>query len=195
MAGVEGIGASHLTAEQVAAYLERVVSAAERNAIEAHLSACDTCRSEVVEVARLRRTPRWGRWYIWTPVAAAAAVILFLVAGPQVGAPGPEIVRRGDRPSEGTPRFEVLAPMADRPVAPDSVLFLWRAPATDAHYRLTVTDMSGGTVYSETSPDTALLLMDSAALLPDQAYFWYVDALLADGSTATTGVQRFSTRP
>jgi hypothetical protein len=55
--------------------------------------------------------------------------------------------------------------------------------------------MSGGTVHSEASSDTALLLMDSGMLVPDQAYFWYVDALLADGSTATTGVQRFSTRP
>jgi hypothetical protein len=194
MAGVEGMGASHLTAEQVAAYLERAVSAAERDAIEAHLSTCDACRSEVVEVARLLRTPRWRRWYVWTPVAAAAAILL-LVAGPQTGAPGSDIVRRGDRPGEGTPRFEVLAPAADQPVAPDSVFFLWRAAATDAHYRLTVTDMSGGSVHSQESPDTALLLMDSGTLIPDQVYFWYVDALLADGSTATTGVQRFSTRP
>src|SRR6059036_1669416 len=63
MHGEIGGGARHLTVEDVAAYADRGLAAAERARVEAHLAACAECRAEVVAVARLSRSfARRRRW-------------------------------------------------------------------------------------------------------------------------------------
>jgi hypothetical protein len=50
--------ASHLTAEEIAGYLDAVVDSASRRRIEAHLVRCDYCLDEVLAVLQhLRRGP------------------------------------------------------------------------------------------------------------------------------------------
>jgi anti-sigma factor RsiW len=46
----------HLTTDQVAAYLDGLVAPDERLRIEVHLTACDRCLQEVVEVIRQARS-------------------------------------------------------------------------------------------------------------------------------------------
>lgn len=51
------VQSQHLTAAQVAAYVDREMVGAERAGIEAHLSRCGSCLDEV---AALLRTLRFG---------------------------------------------------------------------------------------------------------------------------------------
>ena len=193
MANDEATARDHLSAEEVAGYLDRALSSAEQERIEAHLADCAKCRGELTEVARVRRArPRWTRWYVTTPAAAAAAVILLLVWRP--GVPGSsDVLRDTEIGAEGIPRFGVVAPVEVSPVAPDSVVFVWRAAGADAHYQLTLTDVTGDPLWSGTTADTTAGLPIDVLLGRGQAYFWYVDALLPDGESATTGVQQFRT--
>ena len=196
MANDEATARDHLSAEEVAGYLDRAFSASEQERIEAHLADCAECRGELSEVARVRRArPRWTRWYVVGPgAAAAAAVILLLVWRP--GVPGSsDVLRDTGVGAEGIPRFAVVAPLESSPVAHDSVVFVWRSAGEDAHYRLTLTDVTGDVLWTEAASDTTAVLPRGVALNRNQAYFWYADALLPSGETATTGVQRFRTAP
>src|SRR2546426_11618463 len=88
------IGARHLTAEDVAAYADRGLVAAERARVEAHLAACAECRAEVVAVARLSRSfARRGRWAGMAPPSAAAVLVLFLARWPRPRGPGGAALR------------------------------------------------------------------------------------------------------
>lgn len=186
---------THLTAELVAAYLDRGMSAVERETVEAHLADCGACRQELVEVARLRRaSPQWRRWYVLAPAAAAAAVLI-LAVGRGGGPGGTEVTRTGTSPGESIPRFTALAPGPTAPVAPDSVVFAWRSAGPDGTYRLVVSGPAGEGIWSHTTADTTAALPATVGLARGTSYFWYADALLPDGRTATTGMQQFSTRP
>ena len=67
----------HLTSEEVAAYVDNTLSDAECARVKAHLADCDTCRREIVSVARLiQRAPRSKRSVVaFTAIAAAAAIV------------------------------------------------------------------------------------------------------------------------
>ena len=64
-----------------------------------------------------------------------------------------------------------------------------------AQYRLTVADSTGGIVWSAESADTLLIPGPEAGLRAGAAYFWFVDALIPDGRTRTTGTHRFRIPP
>lgn len=183
----------HLGPEQVAAYLDRQLSVTERTGVEAHLADCLMCRTEVVEVARIRRArPLWRRWAFIAPAAAAAATLIILVGRQPGTAPGG--AERGAA-SEGIPRFAAVQPSPTEPVATGNVAFVWRSAGGEAHYRLTLTDPSGRVLWSTETADTVVSLAAGIRLAPGQPYFWYVGALLPSGESATTGIRRFSTRP
>lgn len=183
----------HLTPAQVAAYLDRLLGAREREQVESHLSGCPSCRGEVVEVARVRRPGPRRRWYVAAAAAAAIAVL-----GIALGRSGPNepanTVTRG-RPSEGIAQFAIVSPAYGATVPAVAAEFVWRSVATEATYRLTVTDASGGPVWTGATGDTALAVPDSVQLQPGETYFWYIDALLPDGRSASTGVKEFRTAP
>ncbi|MGI9041361.1 MAG: zf-HC2 domain-containing protein [Gemmatimonadales bacterium] len=48
---------AHLTAEEVAAYLDHASGTPARERIEAHLAACDRCLAEVAAALRFLRPP------------------------------------------------------------------------------------------------------------------------------------------
>ena len=73
-------------------------------------------------------------------------------------------------------------------------MFTWRSVAEGATYRLSLTDEAGDVLWTVNTPDTTVALVD-IMLEADQLYYWYVDALLHDGGSATTGVQQFMTPP
>ncbi len=183
-----------MSPEQVAGYLDHALGTVEQAQTEAHLAECSSCRAELLEVARLRRAPpHWRRWYVTVPAAAAAAVLVLLAVRPGPPEPGPGTIRAG--PSEGIPRFGTVAPVPDRPVPSDSILFVWHSAGVDANYRITVTDPTGSPVWTDATGDTTGLLPPGIRLTRDQAYFWYVDALLPNGQAATTGPREFRTAP
>jgi hypothetical protein len=185
---------THLTAEDVAAFLDRHMTAAERAAVEGHLADCRLCRDELTSVRRLMRTgPTVRRILIPAGLAAAAAIAflaLTLGRGSDLAA---------DRTRSEVPSVEAAGSITTRlPADGDTIslakpALVWSAIAGEPTYRFTLTDASGQPLWSSNTTDTSVTLPPQVTLQPHQTYFWYVDALRANGRAASTGVRRFTT--
>ena len=175
----------HLGSRDVAAYVDRALNPAERDAIEAHLSECADCRDEVVQVSRLRRVLNSRRrWLFAAPVAAAAVLAVMLLPS---RTPDEPVLRDGGEPVLAV---TIVAP-ADSAPAPSGgtkISFTWRSMDSVVSYRFAITDASGDVVWSATSTDTTARLPASIHLQPGN-YFWYVDALLPDGRSVASRVR------
>jgi hypothetical protein len=184
----------HLTTEEVAAYVDDALSEAESVRIKAHLATCEDCRSEVLSVSRLLETaPRARRRFGYWPALAAAAVVAVLIGRAVTDGDTPSDRVRGDTAPpahEGVAAFQALSPIGRHPVG-DRIDFVWRPPLAGATYRFTLTDERGGTIWTGSTNDTTITLPDAAVLRDNQNYHWFVDALLPDGTDATTGVRSF----
>lgn len=185
----------HLGSEELAAYLDNTLSDAECARVKAHLADCDVCREEVVSVSRLlERAPRSRRRLIaFSSVAAVAALALFLVrASPDSSSLTTEAVRGRNTPlaSEGMSRVRAIAPIGPQATL-DNILFVWHRPAPGTTYRFTLTDERGVKIWVGSTNDTTLVIPKQFALVSKQTYNWFVDALLPDGSSATTGITSF----
>ncbi len=182
----------HLESGEVASYLDRVLAPAEQARVETHLADCAECRSELIAVSRLRRTRSRSRWWTVGPAVAAAAVVLFVVTR-SVSPPGPgPVLRDGGEPPALT--VGLITP-ADSAVTPGRLLrFTWRSAGAGASYRLTLSDERGDVAWSVTSADTTGRPTSGVHLSTGRPYFWYVDALLPDGRSVTSGVRRFTLR-
>jgi putative zinc finger protein len=175
----------HLESRDVAAYVDRALSPAERDVIEAHLSDCADCRNEVVQVSRLRRIASSRRqWLFVVPIAAAAALAVMLLPSRKHDEP---VLRDGGEPVLAV---TIVAPAdsAQTPSGAPQVSFTWRSLDSVVSYRFAITDGSGDVVWSATSTDTTVQLPASIQLRPGN-YFWYVDALLPDGRSVASRVR------
>lgn len=190
---------SHPDAVRIAAYAEGRLTGEARSAMEAHLADCDACRAETTDVALLLRDlvgARRRRIGIPVAVAAAAAAVL-LIVGP-FGGPTEE---EGDRlrpgvaaDREGVPSIDVVLPAGAAVIPADSARFLWRSAESEARYRFTLTDETGAVVWEEGLGDTTLVLPPEVTLERGATYLWFIDASLADGQVATTGVRELRIR-
>lgn len=183
----------HLTPELIAAYLAGEASMEERRTTQRHLLSCQACRRDVAEAAALTADRRPRRWLAVAIPAAAAAVALFLIVPNQGTRPGTAVVRGPG--TEGVRQFTAVTPPEGAPVSGDSVVFRWQSEGPAVHYVLTVTDENGDVVWTAATPDTTLVPPRSAGLKPGNRYFWYVDALLEDARSSTTGIREFTIRP
>ncbi len=188
-------GESHLDVNMIAQYVDGTLNPERQAQAEAHLAYCADCREDVVAITRIvRRRPPWKRWSVIGPLAAAAALVL-LVAQPWRPSTTEEPVLRGD-PVEAADRFAALSPSQDDAVSADSaIVFSWSGSGAAASYRISVTDENGDLIWSESTTDTMISLSDNVMLESGKTYFWYVDALLLNGRSATTGVRRFTLAP
>ena len=182
----------HLSPEIIAAYLAGEASPDERGAVLHHLLTCPDCRQDVAEAQALGTERRPRRWAAVAVPAAAAAAVLFLLVPGRPEAPAPSALRGPD--SEGVRQFAAVTPVNGTVIAMDSLVFFWRSEGSGAHYVLTVTDENGDVIWTEPTPDTTLTPPRGVGLAPGRRYFWYVDALLEDARSSTTGVQEFGTR-
>ena len=87
--------------------------------------------------------------------------------------------------------LEIIRPPDGGTVRPDSLVFVWRAQSADTFYRLTLTDEAGDVLWRTSTSDTIVTPGADVTFRPGGEYFWIVDALLAGGRTATTGVRTF----
>jgi hypothetical protein len=106
--------------------------------------------------------------------------------------PTGETVRGRDTPlaSEGASRVQAIAPIGPQTTG-DNILFVWHRPSPGATYRFTLTDERGAKIWVGSTNDTTLVIPKQFALVRKQTYNWFVDALLPDGSSATTGITSF----
>ena len=199
METAEPIG-DHLDTGEIAAYVDQAVSAGERERMEAHLALCDACTEEVAFVVKTLDAPgeeTKNRRRPW--ILAAAGIAAVVLAGSLlIGMPG---VRGGedrvlrDSPAAdagGAALIQVLTPAEAGDIDVGRVEFAWRAIEAGAAYNLTVTDEGGDVVWTGSTRDTAVLLTSQVVLEPGATYFWYVDAVLPDGRTLSSGVRSFT---
>jgi tetratricopeptide (TPR) repeat protein len=114
----------HPGAEQLAAYVDGGLSAADRANIERHLADCADCRSIVAETvafvaadgasAASDRPFRSRRWLTWAAGLAAAALIVIAVG---FGAGG-SVARLFNPPSDQPELQELIAALANEPARP-----------------------------------------------------------------------------
>jgi hypothetical protein len=186
---------SHLSAGRVTAYLTGRLDAAGRDEVEAHLADCEECRTEIIEVARLARGRKRLPWEVVIPLAAAAGIAGVLLVGPFRYRPGGEtpVVRSPDT-SSPVAGVAVVAPKP--PATLDQGLVLtWHLVRDASVYRVTVSDERGDSLWAGSTADTTVVLPAGMILRPSRPYFWYVDALLRDGRSVTSGLQEFRTGP
>lgn len=179
---------SHLEPEQVAAYLDRTLSAEARGRVEAHLVECRECRAEVVEVERLAGSvPGPRRWAAVPMLAAAAAAVVLVVT--QVGGPAPE-------PPHREPAVQsALAPATVAPAGSVSRLeqLTWTGVVGADRYRVALFDAEGRVLWEATVPDTTAHVPAnvSAELDAADAYFWSVRARVAWDRWTESGLTEF----
>jgi len=191
----------HLKDDVLAAYLDGALPTAERRGAEDHLAECATCRDELVDISKLvadrARVRRWPRLAA-SVAAVAAAVIAFAVIGPWHAAPGPSTAP-GDRMRESTlvdganrRAGAIVTPAEGATVTPRALRFAWHSVAPNATYLLKLTDETS-VRWTHDTADTTVALPDSVQLERGRTYTWWVDALMADGRVASTGVRQFRT--
>lgn len=193
--------AEHLDAGRMAAYLERACDAAERSRIEAHLAECADCCQELVAVDETLRTypgGRRGRVTIPIVALAAAAVLAVLIVFRPSGEGGPgqstvqaPILQRSE-PEKRT-SIAIRGPEAGEVVEARDVILRWAFLEPDARYLVTVTTADGDSVWAIMTADTSSQI--PIDLEAGGEYLWYVDALLPDGSSASSGIHHFRVSP
>lgn len=189
---------AHLDDGDIAAYIDGVMTESELRSAEAHLAACDECRREatasqdVVSSAPSPRAARPRSRARWIGAAAAAAMMIVAVS---TLTRTTSIADKERSATDGVPNTQrvvpIVGPVDGTPLGNDRRL-VWRAEASGATYRITVGDDSGQPIHSATLADTSLVIPQSVGLTPGRKYFWYVDAMADDGSTATSGLNSFT---
>ncbi len=191
----------HLSNGELAAYLDGSLSAEVKSRVQDHLSECSQCRSEVGDVADvLRSGSRRKRWKVAVPTAAAAAAAAILITGPfgtDTSEPPGAALRSPEVAAEreAVPSVTVLEPASEASVIRDRLVFSWEAVGANVLYRLTLTDESGDPVWSTETDEASIRPPTTLSLEAGATYFWYVDALLTDGTSHTTDVQSFRIMP
>jgi len=189
----------HLDETAIAAFLDRRLGVAERQALEVHLVACAACRDEVAEaalvVANAPRTTRWLPWLGGAGLATAAALTLLLVWPASDRAASGPVLRGPDAVDVRRSAVVLVAPGPAQLVPVRDLLFVWHSVGSDASYRLVVTDQLGDTVWSATLTDTVVQATAGAPLAPGGRYFWYVDALTSRGRARASPVRDLRIAP
>lgn len=184
---------SHLEPHEVVAYLERTLPPPERARIEAHLAACEDCSNEIAEVWRLWRPG--VKPASWLPVGLAAAAVIAVVvllrpAGNGAETPAADVLRGSERASA----VITVAP-ADSAVVQGRPVLVWRPVAGATGYRVTLSREDGDSLWTGSTGDTTAAIPAGVALVRSARYFWYVDVLLPDGQSLTSGIHEFTTGP
>jgi len=159
----------HLSAADVAAYVDQQLSGVERNRVEQHLADCRECRSEIVAVSRVVRGLRrpW-RWAVLAPLAAAALVVVMLAPWHQDEQP---VLRE---PAVTT----IVAPtaIAPRGRVAELSLITWSTVPRSTQYEITVFDSAGTIVWETRVADTLATVPHDLKLVRGRAYYWKVAA-------------------
>lgn len=190
----ESMTVDHLPAEDLAAYLSRGRHAPAFQRVQAHLADCAECRQEAAHIARVVRAGTRGRMLRWTGAggaAAAAVLVLAVWAGAHPRAPDTDITRGTAGSVVEAAAVAPIVPLGEVSLAARQLAFAWRPVAGAVEYRLTLSNATGGTIWRRATTDTALVLPLEVSLARGVSYYWYVDALVADGGSVTSGAREF----
>ena len=191
--GPTEIATGHLSAADVAAYIDRAASPTSRERIEMHLAECARCRDELVACARLNANAPAGRR--WSAVYAAAGV---LAAGVILAA----VIRpAGERPlgeesrqrsaATAVHQLEIAAPLDGAAVPRAAVRLAWHPDPDAAAYIVVVTTVTGAPVWTKETPETTVVTPRDRTSVAGAEYFWHVEVARLDGTTRTSRTSSF----
>jgi hypothetical protein len=183
----------HLDPGEVARFAAGTSGPVERERVEAHLAACDSCTEEVVAAWRFGGRRRSRRGWIAALAAAAALFAGVLLWAPRRSAPEGGTVR--GREEHGVSQALVIISPHERELVGPGIKLTWRSRQGVATYKLAVADANGDSVWAATTADTAVELPATLSLVRGASYFWYVDALLSEGRSVTSGIHEFRVSP
>jgi hypothetical protein len=185
--------AAHLEAGEVARYLARMLSPAEREGVDHHLAECAECTAELVAVSRLHQTRRAPGRRIAAVTAAAAAVAGIILLGPGLISRRPADAPR-IRGADTQPAVGVVLP-ADGTVLTAAPDFIWHDVPGATAYRVIVTRANGDSVWATTTSDTSVRASTHVSQAGSGLYYWYVDVLLEDARSIAGPVHEFRIEP
>jgi len=179
--------AGHLTAMEVAAYVDNGLEAAARARVRSHVAECDDCRGEVIAVARLARTGGRRRWMALVPLAAAAALVLYIAPwqGPS-DSTAPVLREPG-----------VTTIVAPTPIAPHGAVtalpsLTWsRVPLAD-RYKVTLFDADGSVLWETQTADTTAVVPPSLRIVVGVPHYWKVAARTEPGRWVASDLTSFT---
>lgn len=180
----------HVPSETLAGFIDRRLDAAAGTVVIEHLADCAECRREWMD-ARRALQPRRARRVAGITVGLAAAASLLVAVWPsgRAGLDEADRVRAGG----DTPALVAYGPLGE--IATSTIELVWGSAGAEAAYRVAITTTDGSPVWRASTADTTAAPPDTLQFAPATAYRWWVDALLPDGTTRTTGVREFRTPP
>jgi hypothetical protein len=170
---------------EIASYLDRGLSQADRDRVEDHMTECAECRHKVADahqlISGLRRPRRFSVAAIATLAAAAALVVVpTLLRDNQQSA-------RVMRESATLRSLQVYEPRGETVSTP--LHFAWASASKAVSYDFTLSKPDGTTIWSVTLTDTTATLPSDIRIDRGASYVWYADAKMVDGSSRTTGLR------
>ncbi len=191
-----------LSEDELAAYIDGRLTGEELVRVEARIADDPAARREFSEAASISVSApaviknRRRRWEVAAVgVIAAAAVITIAIL------PGNRQASRDEQVSTDRPAADVtsqplivVSPLDLDTVSGEEVQFRWR-PIEGASYRIALIDEEGQTLLQLRTTDTIVVPPDSVRQKMQGRVFWTVDALAADGSSATSGIRELVIRP
>jgi hypothetical protein len=193
MHGDETKSDGHLTVEEAASFATGSLDPARRAELGAHMATCGHCRREVAHVVRVLRPERLPRMLRYGSLALAAAVLLFVLVPPDSATvDGESPLRATDVPDAVV---QVVSPPPVTTSADEARRFVWRSAGPGARYEFKVTTSDGAPLWAFGTGDTSVTLPTDVRLAPNQSYLWFLDALLPDGRSLTSGVRQLRTPP
>jgi len=183
--------------EEIAAFIDGRLSDEDRSRLERYCASNAAARRELIEATRIVATlpPAMRRNVRWMPflgVAAAAAIVVFLVRPLERSRVADKTLPAQRGAIEQAQGIVLLSPGAGESI-PDAVQreFRWRS-VEGATYRLIVSDASGKTLLQQNTSDTVFAMPAAITADHEGTYYWSVDALEPDGSSITSGVSEFT---
>ena len=173
---MNGDRGGHLTENQLVSFLGHELEAEERHEVELHLARCTECRDELVVVTEILQPGRKDRripWRILAPVAAAAAAVTLVVAGPWNLVGPDDSPQHRDAPAQAS---AIPTPVAPLGLVSEVEQLVWLGVDGADRYRLTLYDSEGEVVWKATIADTLVQLPDSVVLNTGSRYLWQLEA-------------------
>ncbi len=178
--------AGHLTAMEVAAYVDNGLEAAARARVRSHVAECDECRGEVIAVARLARTGSRYRWKTLVPLAAAAALVLYFAPWRPSDSTAPVLREPG-----------VTTIVAPTPIAPRGAVkalpaLTWSSVPLADRYEVTLFDADGSVLWETQTADTTAVVAATVRIVVGVPHYWKVAARTEQGRWVASDLTSFT---
>jgi len=92
-------------------------------------------------------------------------------------------------------RVVAISPPNDAAVSRSQLRLIWGRDAEAVRYHVVIADSTGVVLWSGSVTDTVLAPPDTTRLPAGARYFWRVDVLHRDGTSAQTGETAFRVAP